>query len=218
MSSPLPAAGSARRRWGLSALLTGPVAALLLPAGRSAWAGTQAEEPLADAVRSALSAAVANNAPPKPVFGTIEERLAYLKWLGEMSDRLKKRKAENVTRLEFLETVWYEAKRAGLEPALLLGLIQVESGFRKYAISVAGARGYMQVMPFWAWLIGDGEVSRLFHMQTNLRFGCVILRHYIDRERGDLFLALGRYNGSRGKPEYPNLVFGARRSWEYKPT
>jgi soluble lytic murein transglycosylase-like protein len=104
--------------------------------------------------------------------------------------------------------------RAGLETSLVLGLIQVESGFRKYAISSAGARGYMQVMPFWARLIGDGDASRLFHMQTNLRFGCVILRHYLDRERGDLFLALGRYNGSRGRAEYPNMVFGARRSWE----
>jgi soluble lytic murein transglycosylase-like protein len=225
MSGSLPGSGRAeggdggapaRRR---RTLLLGPVSLALLCSmapHRAARAGKQAEEPLADAVRSALSAAVANNAPPQPTFGDIEERLIYLKWLGEMSGRLKKRKAEHVTRIEFLETVWYEARRAGLDPALLLGLIQVESGFRKYAISVAGARGYMQVMPFWARLIGDGEVSRLFHMQTNLRFGCVILRHYIDRERGDLFLALGRYNGSRGKAEYPNLVFGARRAWEYK--
>ena len=92
----------------------------------------------------------------------------------------------------------------------MLGLVQVESGFRKYAIAIAGARGYMQVMPFWTRLIGDGDVARLFHMQTNLRFGCVILRHYLDRENGDLFLALGRYNGSRGRAEYPNAVFGAR--------
>jgi soluble lytic murein transglycosylase-like protein len=96
----------------------------------------------------------------------------------------------------------------------VLGLIQVESGFRKYAISSAGARGYMQVMPFWTRAIGDGNASRLFHLQTNLRFGCVILRHYLDREKGDLFMALGRYNGSRGKAEYPNLVFGARRQWD----
>jgi soluble lytic murein transglycosylase-like protein len=130
-----------------------------------------------------------------------------------MSERLKRRMSEAHTRLEFLETLWYESKRAGLEPALALGLIQVESGFRKYAISSAGARGYMQVMPFWARLIGDGEPARLFHMQTNLRFGCVILRHYLDLERGDLFLALGRYNGSRGKPDYPNAVLANRASW-----
>ena len=98
---------------------------------------------------------------------------------------------------------------------MLLGLVQVESGFRKYAISPVGARGYAQVMPFWARLIGDGNASRLFHTQTNLRFGCVILRHYLDLERGNLYLALGRYNGSRGRPEYPSAVFAARRGWEF---
>jgi soluble lytic murein transglycosylase-like protein len=177
-------------------------------------AGAQVEEPLADAVRTALAAAVADGAPPKPRFDKVEDRLVYLRWLGAASERLKKRKSEHLTRVEFLEAVWYESRRAGLETALVLGLVQVESGFRKYAISSAGARGYMQVMPFWARLIGDGDPSRLFHMQTNLRFGCVILRHYLDVERGDLFLALGRYNGSRGRPEYPNLVFGARRAWD----
>lgn len=179
----------------------------------TARAGGQVEEPLADAVRSALSAAIAQNAPPKVRIDRIEDRLAYLRWLGEMGERLKRRKPEQQTRLEFLETLWYECKRAGLEPALVLGLIQVESGFRKYAISSVGARGYMQVMPFWARLIGDGHVPKLFHLQTNLRFGCVILRHYLDIEKGNQFMALGRYNGSRGKPEYPNLVFGARRQW-----
>ena len=213
MRSGLSRTGRAKRHLCLSALL-GPLA-LSLP--RMASAGAQVEEPLADAVRSALSAAIANSAPPKPAFETMELRIAYLKWLGEMSTRLKKRKAEHLTRVEFLETVWYESKRAGLEPSLVLGLIQVESGFRKYAISSVGARGYMQVMPFWARLIGDGDVSRLFHMQTNLRFGCVILRHYLTLEKGDLFLGLGRYNGSRGKPEYPNAVFGSRRLWDYKP-
>ena len=186
-------------------------AAACLP--RPALAGAQQEEPLADAVRSALSAAIASDAPPKPRFEAIEPRLAYLRWLGEMSERMKRKKSEAQTRIEFLETLWYESARAGLEPALVLGLVQVESGFRKYAISVAGARGYMQVMPFWTRSIGDGQVSRLFHMQTNLRFGCVILRHYLDIEKGNLFLALGRYNGSRGRAEYPNLVMGARKAW-----
>jgi soluble lytic murein transglycosylase-like protein len=185
---------------------------------RPAWAGAQLEEPLADSVRTALSAAVSERAPPKPSFDRVEERLAYLRWLGAMSDRLKRRKADAPTRLEFLETVWYETRRAGLEVSLVLGLIQVESGFRKYAISVAGARGYMQVMPFWMRVIGDGDVSRLFHLQTNLRFGCVILRHYLERERGDLFLALGRYNGSRGRAEYPNAVFANRKFWEFDRT
>jgi soluble lytic murein transglycosylase-like protein len=161
---------------------------------------------------------VADAAPPKPRFEQMEDRLAYLRWLGAASEKLKRRKSEHHTRIEFLETVWYESRRAGLELPLVLGLIQVESGFRKYAISSVGARGYMQVMPFWARLIGDGDAARLFHVQTNLRFGCVILRHYLDRERGDLFMALGRYNGSRGKPKYPNLVFGARKQWDVAPT
>ena len=180
----------------------------------TARAGAQIEEPLADAVRSALSAAVSEVAPPRPRFDQIDQRLAYLRWLGEASQRLRPRKAEHQTRIEFLETVWYETRRAGLQTSLVLGLIQVESGFRKYAISSAGARGYMQVMPFWTRAIGDGDASRLFHLQTNVRFGCVILRHYLDIEKGDLFLALGRYNGSRGRAEYPNLVFGARRQWD----
>jgi soluble lytic murein transglycosylase-like protein len=176
-------------------------------------AGAQLEEPLADKVRSALAASVADTAPPRPSFESIDDRLAYLRWLGAMSEKLKKRKSEHLMRVEFLEAVWYESKRAGLEPALVLGLIQVESGFRKYAISSAGARGYMQVMPFWARSIGNGDASRLFHMQTNLRFGCVILRHYLDIEKGDLYLALGRYNGSRGRGEYPSAVFANRRQF-----
>ncbi len=194
-------------------LLAGAAASWLAALPRFAYAGAQIEEPLADAVRSALAAAIANSAPPRPAFDTIEARLAYLRWLGAMSTRLQRRKAEHMTRVEFLETLWYESKRAGLEPALVLGLVQVESGFRKYAISAAGARGYMQVMPFWTRLIGDGDAASLFHMQTNLRFGCVILRHYLDVERGDLFMALGRYNGSRGKAPYPNAVLGARKAW-----
>ncbi|MFY7973565.1 MAG: lytic transglycosylase domain-containing protein [Rubrivivax sp.] len=187
-------------------------------ASSRAHAGRQLEEPLADSVRSALSSAIANRAPPTPVFASTDERLAQLRWLGAMSDRLKRRKSDARTRVEFLNTVWYESRRSGLEDALVLGLIQVESGFRKYAISVAGARGYMQVMPFWTRVIGDGDPGRLFHMQTNLRYGCTILRHYLDRERGDLFLALGRYNGSRGQRPYPDAVMASRRQWEFQDT
>ncbi|WP_137917860.1 lytic transglycosylase domain-containing protein [Hydrogenophaga sp. 2FB] len=178
-----------------------------------AHAGGQLEEPLADSVRGALSAAIANSAPPVPEFGDFQKRLAYLRWLGASSDRLHKRKPDLQTRIEFLQTIWYETRRAGLDTTLVLGLVQVESAFRKFAISRVGARGYMQIMPFWSRLIGDGDPSRLFNMQTNLRFGCVILRHYLDRERGDTFLALGRYNGSRGKAEYPNAVYAAAKNW-----
>ena len=178
-----------------------------------ALAGGQLEEPLADAVRTALSSAIANDAPPLPVFASTDARLRYLRWLSGMSDRLYSRKKDFNTRIEFLQTVWYESQRAGLETSLVLGLIQVESAFRKYAVSSVGARGYMQVMPFWSRVIGDGDAGKLFHMQTNLRFGCVILRHYLERERGDLFMARGRYNGSRGRPQYPNAVFWAQKRW-----
>jgi soluble lytic murein transglycosylase-like protein len=203
-----------RRAW--IPAFAGVTTSLLLP--MHAHAGGQVEEPLADAVRGALSAAILDRAPPKPKFKDIEQRISYIKWQGEMGERLKKHKAkaaaELQTRREFLDTVWYESKRAGLDTSLVLGLIQVESAFRKYAVSWVGARGYMQVMPFWARLIGDGNAARLFHMQTNIRFGCVILRHYLDRERGDVYMALGRYNGSRGKPEYPNAVFAAQKRWQ----
>ena len=181
-----------------------------------AFAGNQKEEALADSVRIALSNAIADARPPKPRFDDIEERIKYLHWLGEMSERLKRKMPDMQVRREFLETVWYEATRAGLEPALVLGLIQVESAFRKYAMSHVGARGYMQVMPFWTRVIGDRDTRKLFHMQTNLRYGCSILRMYIDMEKGNLYLALGRYNGSRGRAEYPNAVLAAWKRWEYR--
>ena len=192
---------------------------LILPSVLSfsaiATAGGQLEEPLADSVRTALSSAIANSAPPIPEFASVEARLAYLRWLTGSNDLLRRYKGELDSRTEFLQTVWYEAKRAGLDVNLVLGLIQVESAFRKFAVSMVGARGYMQIMPFWSRLIGDGDVAKLFHMQTNLRFGCVILRHYLDRENGNLFLALGRYNGSRGKAEYPNAVLASAAKWGY---
>jgi len=170
-------------------------------------AGNQKYEPLAASVRSALQASIADRAAPEPEFKTIEEKT---NWIAEMSRRLEKRIPDRAGRIEFLKTVYYEAKRAGLDPQLVLGLIQVESGFKKYALSSAGARGYMQVMPFWVSLIGTRD-NNLFHLRTNLRYGCTILRHYIDIERGDLYRALGRYNGSLGRPEYPNMV---RAAWE----
>ena len=209
-------AGVVSRRACLVSLATGPAAWLSAPG--AAHAGSQLEEPLIDSVRTALSSAVANQAPPEPDFPTTEARLAYLRWLGTMSDRLRRRKPEWQVRRDFLQTVWYESKRAGLDVSLVLGLIQVESAFRKFAVSSVGALGYMQVMPFWTRVIGDGDPGKLFHMQTNLRFGCVILRHYLERERGDLFLTLGRYNGSRGRAPYPDAVFAAQRNWLFTDT
>jgi soluble lytic murein transglycosylase-like protein len=200
-----------RRKWLLGAFL---LPEMLLFSEHS-QAGAQIEEPMIDSVRSALSSAIASAAPPIPEFPDTESRLKYLRWLGAMSDRLYKKKPDARHRLEFLQTIWYESKRAGLDTSLVLGLTQVESNFRKYAVSPVGARGYMQIMPFWMRVIGDGDASKLFHMQTNIRFGCVILRHYLDRERGDLFLGLGRYNGSRGKAAYPDAVLGAKKRWEF---
>lgn len=212
MRAAAPAPANPARRICLQSLSVG---SLMLLISEQTRAGAQIEEPLIDSVRTALSSAIANQAPPVPEFRDTDSRLAYLRWLGAMSDRLKKKKPEWQIRKEFLQTVWYESKRAGLDVALVLGLIQVESNFRKFAISRVGARGYMQVMPFWTRVIGDGDPGKLFHMQTNLRFGCVILRHYLDREKGDLFMGLGRYNGSRGKSPYPDAVLGAKKQWEF---
>ena len=208
-ATPMP-----RRRFCAAAAL--PLLSAALPL--RAHAGGQLEEPLADSVRTALSSAIANSAPPVPFFADTTGRMVYLRWLSTMSERLQKRIQNLNTRVEFLQTVWYESKRAGLETSLVLGLIQVESAFRKYAISSVGARGYMQIMPFWSRVIGDGDPGKLFHMQTNLRFGCVILRHYLEREAGNMFMALGRYNGSRGRSPYPNAVFGAQRHWLFDDT
>jgi soluble lytic murein transglycosylase-like protein len=178
------------------------------------FAGNQKEEALADSVRVALSNAIMDARPPKPVLLTPTDRAQYDQWYAAMSDRLKRKLPDEFTRREFLETAWYEARRAGLDPGLVLGLIQVESAYRKYAVSIVGARGYMQVMPFWTNVIGDRDRSKLFNMQTNLRYGCSILRMYIDMEQGNLYLALGRYNGSRGRPEYPNAVLAAWNKWK----
>ena len=134
-------------------------------------------------------------------------------WLATMGPKLAQRVPDAGERRDLLATVHYEAMRAGLDPQLVLGVIHHESAFRKYAMSVADARGFMQVMPFWTRLIGQGE-HNLFHLRTNLRYGCVILRHYLDRESGDVFRALGRYNGSLGRAEYPNAVFAAMRRYE----
>lgn len=186
--------------------------ALFLSALPAAHAGAQRYEPLSASVQAALSKAVSDTAAPRLGFDSQTE--AYT-WLAEMSRRLQKRIPDQTVRLDFLKTVHYEATRAGLDPQLVLGLIQVESGFKKYAVSSAGARGYMQVMPFWVREIGAPE-QNLFHLRTNLRYGCTILRHYLDIEKGDLFRALGRYNGSLGRPEYPNLVVAAwHNGWAY---
>ena len=203
----------ARRRWLKRLVAQGATVAALPWLARPAWAGAQAEEQLSDAVRTALAAQIAEAPAPKPHFSNPQKFAQYWAWYATESVRLKKRMPVASVRRDFLQTVWYEAHRAGLEPALVLGLIQVESGFNKYAISSAGAMGYMQVMPFWTRQIGNGDIAGLLHMQVNLRYGCVILRHYLNIENGNLFYALGRYNGSRGRSPYPDAVLAARKQW-----
>jgi soluble lytic murein transglycosylase-like protein len=174
----------------------------------NAWAGAQIYEPLSASVKSQLSKAVSDSAVKNAAFA---ESPAVKAWLTEMSHRLERRIPDAEYRQDFLNTLHYESIRAGLDPEMVLGLIEVESGFRKYAVSSATAQGYMQIMPFWTKTIGTPD-HNLFHLRTNLRYGVTILRHYIDIERGDLFRALGRYNGSLGKPEYPSAVYAAWRN------
>ncbi|SMC16047.1 Transglycosylase SLT domain-containing protein [Andreprevotia lacus DSM 23236] len=182
---------------------------LLLGCSAVSWAGAQKEEALSDSVQSSMSRAIADGMQPRLVFANATEGQA---WLDEMSARLAKRIPDEFMRRKLLTVAQYEATRAGLDPQLVLGLIHVESGFNRYALSPVGARGLMQVMPFWQRQIGTSQQS-LFDLATNLRYGCTILRHYLDVENGDLFRALGRYNGSLGKPEYPNLVYGAWKNY-----
>lgn len=189
----------------LTALLLATLAPL-------AFAGNQKYEPLSASVQAGLHATISDHAAPFLAFDSVAEARV---WLAAMSKKLERRMPERRAREEFLMTVHYEAKRAGLDPQLVLGLIQVESNFRKYAISSAGARGYMQVMPFWVKQIGQPG-HNLFHLRTNLRYGCVILKYYLEIEKGDLFRALGRYNGSLGQADYPNMVWRAwANNWEY---
>lgn len=177
-----------------------------------AIAGNQMYEPLAASVQAGLRTAIADRPAPRHGF---KDSVTAANWLTDMSRRLERRIPQFEARLDFLRSAHYEATRAGLDPQLVLAIIQVESNFRKYAVSSAGARGYMQVMPFWVSLVGR-KGDNLFNLRTNLRYGCVILRHYLDTEKGDLSRALGRYNGSLGKAEYPNMIMAAlRTSWRY---
>jgi soluble lytic murein transglycosylase-like protein len=186
------------------------LAAMLAIVPAAARAGAQVEETLAANVQNSLHRSVSDYPAPKLVFATAAEGWS---WLADMSSRLAPKMPDAQLRRDFLVTVQYEASRAGLDPQLVLGLIQHESNFRKYAVSSAQARGYMQVMPFWVRQIGNTDHD-LFNLRTNLRYGCTILRYYLDRENGDLYRALGRYNGSLGRPEYPNAVLAAMRRWE----
>ena len=189
-----------------------PAAVAFVLAHAPARAGSQAEEHLSPSVATVLSQAISDR--PAPADYVTRPEVAA--WIARMSPRLAQRIPDTAERRDVLATVHYEAIRAGLDPQLVLGVIHHESGFKKYAVSHADARGYMQVMPFWTRVIGGVE-HNLFHLRTNLRYGCVILRHYLDRENGDLFRALGRYNGSLGRSEYPTAVAAAMRRYEGAP-
>ena len=192
----------------------------------SASAGPQREEHLADSVRIAMSSAVADLPPPTPYLPTPQDQAAYGKWFRHtqtlLERKIKDKKGQprlpelSSPELQqaFLQTVWYESRRAALDPTLVMGLVEVESGFRKFAISSAGARGVMQVMPFWTRQLGISDTSALFQWQANMRFGCVILRHYLSLEKGNMHMALGLYNGSRGQQAYPLSVLAAQRHWQ----
>jgi soluble lytic murein transglycosylase-like protein len=185
------------------ALLCCVLGVLAVPAAR---AGGQLYTPLSASVRAALQRSVADEAESRLAFPS---RYEADYWIGAMSRRLEKTMPNEADRIAFLRTEHYEASRAGLDPELVLGLIEVESRFDKYAVSRQGARGYMQVMPFWVSQIGN-KGQDLFQLRVNLRYGCTILRYYLDLEKGDLFRALGRYNGTLGRAEYPRLV---RAAW-----
>jgi soluble lytic murein transglycosylase-like protein len=137
-----------------------------------------------------------------------EDRFDAEVWLLDMSQRLAPFIEDPEARLSLLKRLHYEATRVDLPPELVLAVIEVESRFDRFAISVSGARGLMQIMPFWLDEIGISDTN-LFHVRTNLRMGCTILRYYMDMESNDLMRALARYNGTLGKQDYPIKIIGA---------
>lgn len=176
------------------------------------FANNYSEEQLVASTQTYALQELSDQAVSYIEYAAIADNIA---WLITMSKRMEKYIADRIEREEFLRTVFYEATRAGLDPQLVLSVIQVESGFKKYAVSHAGARGYMQIMPFWVDAIGQRE-HNLFHLRVNLRYGCTILRHYLDKENGSYFRALGRYNGSLGEAKYPQLVLNKWQTvWRY---
>lgn len=211
----------------------------------TAFAGAQKEEELTDSFRAVLSGALYNAPPPEPSsLKNVKLKQESLGWIGDvlprftsyLNGRFGKNPYAELSTVEFqrvfLHTLWYESKRSGLDPNLVLALIEVESGFNKFAISSAGAVGYMQVMPFWVSKVesqiakiapenGPQETrldllrpsAKLLHLQTNIRFGCVILRHYLDLENEELVKALGRYNGNTQDTTYARTVLLKRVYW-----
>jgi soluble lytic murein transglycosylase-like protein len=180
------------------------LAAAALAFSPGALAGAQQYEVLSASVRASLANAVNDRA------SVDMKDLDTRAWVRAMTRRVAARFPDEDSARQFLALVRYESMRAGLDPHLVLAVIDIESKFRKYAVSKAGARGLMQVMPFWVKEIGEPS-HNLFQERMNLRYGCTILRHYLDRENGNLSKALGRYNGSLGQPQYPTAVL---RAWK----
>lgn len=191
------------------ALLLGLLGAYSLPV----LAGSQQEERLAARVATSMHRAIVNTSPPRLMFSQPTDGTH---WLTEMSARISPWVSDPWLRTRLLTTVHYEASRAGLDPQLVLAIIHTESHFRPYAISEAGAQGIMQVMPFWKTLLG-GQQHSLFDLQTNLRFGCTIFRHYLDQSQGDLARALNRYNGSKASdsPYSREVIQRWQTQWQY---
>jgi len=185
------------------AILSALAAAAFAPG--LALAGAQQYEQLSASVRASLAKAVSNPAQEAPADASRD------RWVRAVLPGVSQRMQDDRAARDLVGLVHYEALRAGLEPRLVLAIIDVESAFRKYAVSAAGARGYMQVMPFWVQQIGAAG-QNLFHPRTNLRYGCVILRHYLEIEGGNLYNALARYNGSLGKAGYPERVLDVMRT------
>lgn len=198
----------------LLALAMQPLPALALTSGQDLDKVVVNEGAMSAKERSSLQRMLANTAVTQTAFADPADEAA---WLKDMSHRLARYMRDEDERMEFLVTLHWEASLAGIDPQLMLALIQVKSGFNKYLVSPDGARGYMQVMPFWTKAIGNPD-HNLFQLRTNLRYGALILRHYIDVEKGDMYRALGRYEGSRGRSDFPKLVIGTwKKDWDYSP-
>ena len=190
-----------------AARLAALAAAAALASPTQLLAGAQQYETLSASVRLAMANAV--NDRTSVDLSDLDTRA----WVRGMTRGVAARFPDEESARQFLALARYEAMRAGLDPHLVLAVIDVESRFRKYAVSKAGARGLMQVMPFWVKELGETS-HNLFQERTNLRYGCTILRHYLDREKGNLSNALARYNGSLGQPQYSNRVLKAwRERW-----
>ena len=175
---------------------------LVCLASPAAWADPAPDPELREVLRAAAGDTT-----------SFDDRFDAEVWLTDMSRRLERQLKDPQERIKLLTLVHLEASRVELPPELILAVIEVESNFDRYAISVAGALGLMQIMPFWLDEIGRPN-DNLLHTDTNLRYGCTILRFYLDKEKGDLRRALGRYNGSLGKRKYPNKVIDKlSRKW-----